>query len=615
MHSLYRPGSYLTGDYWDEFLVLPFAARASRRGRWRSSATRPARRHARSGATSPTRGRCSRDRLRADPAGPPLVRPAQPAHEACTTRTRGRTCAARMSATTRSWSTSTASRTSRSTWRRASSSSWRATGCGRAASVIVNVGHPEGQQELEQVLGATMADVFGTVCAIPSRTPTRCSSATERAAVERRDCAARRYRAGPPICAPAAASPPAASRPRLAGRHRLHGRQGAGRVAGGQVDPGVRCGRRVTDEGGRDEGNGRRRFEGRVVVVTGGGSGLGEAMSKAFAAEGGRVAVADIREEGAAKVAEAADGEARGYACDVSDSAAVREAVRARWPSDLGDVDVLVNNAGIARRNQETQESMLEQMQATMAGGERESLGATQGAERRGVGPHDPGPPLRDVLLHARGAQGDGAKPPRRDPEHLVRRGAPGTAGRARLLGRKGRDHRHHAQRGAGGQRLRHPRERDRAGLDPHADGAGGDRPAAAADPAGAGAARRNGRARAHRGARAAPVLGRGGLHDGPGRQPERRAAQLRAIEAPPRGQRMGGGVPSALAGSAGSHSHTRQAWRNAERANSSATAWGSALGADLVPVEHVQAKGLLPAGSRRREGCACSNPSGAGCA
>ena len=27
VHSLYRPGSYLTGDYWDEFLVLPFAAR------------------------------------------------------------------------------------------------------------------------------------------------------------------------------------------------------------------------------------------------------------------------------------------------------------------------------------------------------------------------------------------------------------------------------------------------------------------------------------------------------------------------------------------------------------------------------------------------------------
>ena len=35
--------------------------------------------------------------------------------------------------------------------------------------VIVNVGHPEGQQELDQVLGATMADVFGTVRARPER--------------------------------------------------------------------------------------------------------------------------------------------------------------------------------------------------------------------------------------------------------------------------------------------------------------------------------------------------------------------------------------------------------------------------------------------------------------
>jgi 3-oxoacyl-[acyl-carrier protein] reductase len=124
-------------------------------------------------------------------------------------------------------------------------------------------------------------------------------------------------------------------------------------------------------------GNGRRRFEGRVVVVTGGGSGLGEAMSKAFAAEGGRVAVADIREDGARKVAGDAEGEARGYACDVSDSAAVRRLFDA-VAADFGDVDVLVNNAGIARRDQAAQERMLEQLQAAMMGGERESLGATK---------------------------------------------------------------------------------------------------------------------------------------------------------------------------------------------------------------------------------------------
>ena len=122
--------------------------------------------------------------------------------------------------------------------------------------------------------------------------------------------------------------------------------------------------------------DGRRRFEGRVVVVTGGASGLGEAMSIGFAREGGRVAVLDLREDGAAKVAEAAAGEARAYACDVADSAMVRD-VFERIAADLGDVEVLVNNAGIARRNQEAQERMLAQVEAALTGGERESLGAT----------------------------------------------------------------------------------------------------------------------------------------------------------------------------------------------------------------------------------------------
>jgi 3-oxoacyl-[acyl-carrier protein] reductase len=125
------------------------------------------------------------------------------------------------------------------------------------------------------------------------------------------------------------------------------------------------------------QGNGRRRFEGRVVVVTGGASGLGEAMAKAFAAEGGRVAVADIRGDGAQKVAEAAGGDARGYACDVSDPAAVRTLFES-VAGDLGPVEVLVNNAGIARRNQAAQDKMLEQLTAAMMGGERESLGATK---------------------------------------------------------------------------------------------------------------------------------------------------------------------------------------------------------------------------------------------
>src|SRR3954447_5803230 len=122
--------------------------------------------------------------------------------------------------------------------------------------------------------------------------------------------------------------------------------------------------------------NGRRRFEGRVAVVTGGGSGLGQAMCEAFAREGASVAALDINEQGARKVAEACDGEARGYACDVADPEAVREAFAA-VDRDLGPVEVLVNNAGIARRDQAAQDRMLGELEAAMSGGERHSLGAT----------------------------------------------------------------------------------------------------------------------------------------------------------------------------------------------------------------------------------------------
>jgi 3-oxoacyl-[acyl-carrier protein] reductase len=122
--------------------------------------------------------------------------------------------------------------------------------------------------------------------------------------------------------------------------------------------------------------DGRKRFDGRVVVVTGGGSGLGEAMCQAFAREGGRVAALDINEQAARKVADGCEGEARGYACDVADPKAVRDAFAA-VEHDLGPVEVLVNNAGIARRDQAAQERMLVEVEAAVTGGERHSLGAT----------------------------------------------------------------------------------------------------------------------------------------------------------------------------------------------------------------------------------------------
>ena len=87
------------------------------------------------------------------------------------------------------------------------------------------------------------------------------------------------------------------------------------------------------------------RLEGKVAVVTGGGGGLGEAMCVRFAGEGARVAVLDVSEEPATRVAEGVGGIS--VQADVSDSAAV-DAALAAVEAELGPVDVWVNNAGLA---------------------------------------------------------------------------------------------------------------------------------------------------------------------------------------------------------------------------------------------------------------------------
>ena len=86
-----------------------------------------------------------------------------------------------------------------------------------------------------------------------------------------------------------------------------------------------------------------QRFAHRAALVTGGASGIGAATARRLAAEGARVAVADIDEVGAKEVADEVDGLAVGL--DVTDLAAVREAVPT-IEADLGPLDVLVNNAG-----------------------------------------------------------------------------------------------------------------------------------------------------------------------------------------------------------------------------------------------------------------------------
>jgi NAD(P)-dependent dehydrogenase (short-subunit alcohol dehydrogenase family) len=95
------------------------------------------------------------------------------------------------------------------------------------------------------------------------------------------------------------------------------------------------------------------RLDGRVVAVTGGGSGLGAAMAKGLAQAGARVAVVDVDDAGASRTVatiEEQGGVAISLHCDVTDKGAV-DAAADGVVRELDRVDVLVNSAGVAFRS------------------------------------------------------------------------------------------------------------------------------------------------------------------------------------------------------------------------------------------------------------------------
>ena len=88
-----------------------------------------------------------------------------------------------------------------------------------------------------------------------------------------------------------------------------------------------------------------KRLEGKIAVITGGGSGIGEAISRRFASEGAEVIILDVNEEPANTVADSISGKC--FQCDISDSNSV-ETVFKTIAEEGSHPDILVNNAGIA---------------------------------------------------------------------------------------------------------------------------------------------------------------------------------------------------------------------------------------------------------------------------
>ena len=108
------------------------------------------------------------------------------------------------------------------------------------------------------------------------------------------------------------------------------------------------------------------KLEGRVALITGAGSGIGRAVARLFAHEGARVVANDLHAPAAKETVESlgtrADA-ARAIQADVADSGQVK-AMFAEIEREMGTLDVLVNNAGIAGTSAAERERLLQRSDA-----------------------------------------------------------------------------------------------------------------------------------------------------------------------------------------------------------------------------------------------------------
>ena len=92
------------------------------------------------------------------------------------------------------------------------------------------------------------------------------------------------------------------------------------------------------------------RLKGKTALVTGAASGFGKGIAELFVAEGARVAIVDLNEEGAKEVAASLGDNAIAIRCDVADGAQVAAAVK-ETSEAFGGLDIVVNNAGWTNAN------------------------------------------------------------------------------------------------------------------------------------------------------------------------------------------------------------------------------------------------------------------------